>query len=199
MYSKIAIAKSAQQSLSLAAAVVGYVDLVSTPDAAEVAAPVARGVDENGAAAGTVTGPQAGAGSVVDRMRQPGCGEGFHPGSQSGADGCVVKVERQARAVADQSGSAVRGHEQFVSAACFRVQGAGFEDSAQALCPGTQYQYLASGCRRLMDIVVVQDLRESGRLGRRVVDQPGGDVCAGVGVSVDDPAAFAAAISSLPG
>ena len=51
---------------------------------------------------------------VVDRMRQPGCGEGFDPGSQSGVDGCVVKVERQARAVADQSGAAVRGHEQFV-------------------------------------------------------------------------------------
>jgi hypothetical protein len=36
-----------------------------------------------------------------------------------------------------------------------------------------------------MDIVVVQDLRESERFGRRVVDQPGGDVRASVGVSVE--------------
>jgi hypothetical protein len=42
-----------------------------------MAAAVARDVDEGGAAAGTVADPQAGAGSVVDRMRQPGGGEGL--------------------------------------------------------------------------------------------------------------------------
>jgi hypothetical protein len=51
--------------------VVGYIDLVGAPDAAKVAAPVARGVDENGAAPGPAASPQAGTGSVVDHRRQP--------------------------------------------------------------------------------------------------------------------------------
>jgi hypothetical protein len=52
--------------------VVGYVHLVGAPDAAEVAAPVARGVDEDGAAASPAAGPQSGSVSVVDHVRQPG-------------------------------------------------------------------------------------------------------------------------------
>src|ERR1700733_3972643 len=134
-----------RQRLATAAPVVGHVDLVGTADAAKVPPPVARGVDEDGAAAGPAAGPQAGTRPVVDHVRQPGRGEGFHPGNQAGPDGCVMKVERQAGAVADQPGVAVRGHQEFVGELGLLGHGGGFEHLAQPLHPGAQRLDLGGG------------------------------------------------------
>src|ERR1700735_4439538 len=127
-----------RQRLATAAPVVGHVDLVGTSDTAEVAPPVARGVDEDGAAAGPAAGPQAGTRPVVDHVRQPGRGEGFHPGNQAGPDGCVMKVERQAGAVADQPGVAVRGHQEFVGELRLLGHGGGLAHLGEALAPGAE-------------------------------------------------------------
>ena len=74
--------------------------------------------------------------------------------------GCAMKVERQARAVAEQPGAAVRGDQQFVGALRFLNHGADFEDGAQPLRPGQQCPHLDGGCRRFMDLVVVQRFGE---------------------------------------
>ena len=78
--------------VAVAAAVVGYVDLVSAPDAAEVAAPVARGVDERDVAPGLVADPQPGAATAVDHVRETARRQCPHPRREAGHDGRVVEV-----------------------------------------------------------------------------------------------------------
>ena len=70
----------------LAQPVIGHVDLIRTADAAEVAASVARGVEEGDGAAVPVAGPQPAAATAVDHVRHARGGQRTDPRGEARLD-----------------------------------------------------------------------------------------------------------------